>query len=247
MNVFLAGATGAIGRPTIRILASRGHRVFGMTRHAERSPLVWAAGAIPVVADVFDLATLGLVFRAARPDAVIHQLTDLATMREPGMLERALARNAEIRRTGTANLVTAALSAGVERMVAQSLGWLYRPGDEPHDERSPLDLGAAGVRGISANGVAALERSILDTPGLHGCVLRYGQVYGPGTGSDTTAGNTLPLHVEAAAWAAVLALERQAVGAFNVAEPNGYIRTDKVRRELGWNESLRVETNEEMQ
>ncbi|HET6598890.1 MAG TPA: NAD-dependent epimerase/dehydratase family protein, partial [Burkholderiaceae bacterium] len=197
-------------------------------------------GAIPVVVDVFDAPTLGLVFRAVKPDAVIHQLTDLATMREPGRLDDALRRNAEIRTIGTANLVKAAVSAGVERMVAQSLGWAYRPGTEPHAEQTPLDLHAAGARGITVAGVAALEHWVLDTPGLHGSVLRYGQIYGPGTGNDSASGNAWPLHVEAAAWAAVLALEKQAVGAFNVAEPNDHINTEKIRRELGWHESLRV-------
>jgi nucleoside-diphosphate-sugar epimerase len=240
MNVFLAGATGAIGRPTIRILVSRGHRVFGMTRRFERAHDLWAVGAIPVVTDVFDARTLVLVLRAVKPDAVIHQLTDLAMLHEPGKLEEVLARNADIRKRGTAALVTAALSAGVERMVAQSLGWVYRPGPEPHTEQAPLDLHARGALGITVEGVAALEHSVLDTPGLHGSVLRYGQIYGPGTGNDSGSGSTLPLHVEAAAWAAVLALERQAVGVFNVSEPNDHISTEKVRRELGWHESLRV-------
>ncbi len=240
MNVFLAGATGAIGRPTVRILVRRGHRVFAMTRHAERASRVWEAGAIPVVVDVFDAPALELALRAAKPDVVVHQLTDLATMREPGRLQESLERKAGMRKRGTGNLVHAALSAGVERMVAQSLGWVYRPGNEPHDERAPLDLGASGVRGITVDGVAALEHAVLDTPGLNGCVLRYGQIYGPGTGEDSASGDKPPLHVEAAAWAAVLALEKRAVGAFNVAEPNGYADTHRIRRELGWNESLRV-------
>ena len=137
---------------------------------------------------------------ATRPDAVIHQLTDLAAMREPGRLDDALHRNAELRKTGTANLVTAARGAGVERMVAQSIGWIYRAGTEPHDEDAPLDVGAAGTLGVSVAGVVALEHAVLATPGLRGCVLRYGQLYGPGTGNADARSVELPLHVEAAAW-----------------------------------------------
>jgi nucleoside-diphosphate-sugar epimerase len=239
MNVFVAGATGAIGQTSVRILVNRGHRVFAMTRRPERSGDLWAAGAMPVVVDVFDAKTLSLVLRAVKPDAVLHQLTDLATMREPGKLEQALTRNAELRKTGTANLVAAALSSGVERMVAQSIGWVYQTGEEPHQEEDPLDLGAHGIRGVTVDGVAALEHAVLETPGVQGCVLRYGQIYGPGTGNGDARGLELPVHVEAAAWAAVLALEKRAVGAFNVAEPNAYASTDKIRRELGWHESLR--------
>lgn len=240
MNILLAGATGAIGHPTIRILVSRGHRLFGTTRRFERSRDLWALGAIPVIVDVFDMPSLVRVFRAVKPDAVIHQLTDLAMFREPGKLGEALRRNAEIRKTGTANLAQAAVSVGVEQMVAQSLGWIYAPCREPQTEQTPLDVHAAGDRGVTVAGVAALEGCVLHTPGLHGSVLRYGQIYGPGTGSDSANGNPLPLHVEAAAWAAVLAIEKQAIGVFNVAEPNDHISTEKIRRELGWNDSLRV-------
>ena len=240
MNVFLAGATGAVGRPLAGLLVRRGHRVFATTRRAERSAGLWAAGAVPVVVDVFDTAALGLAMRAAKPDAVIHQLTDLATMREPGRLDDALRRNAELRETGTANLVAAARAAGVERMVAQSIGWIYRAGAEPHDEDAPLDVGAAGIAGVSVAGVVALEHAVLATPGLRGCVLRYGRLYGPGTGNDDARSVELPVHVEAAAWAAVLALEKEAVGVYNVAEPNRHAKTEKAGRELGWLASLRA-------
>ena len=241
MNIFLAGATGAIGQPSIRILVSRGHRVFAMTRHVGRSAAMWALGAIPVVVDAYDAEALALAMRAVRPDAVMHHLTDLATMLVPGKLQEALARNAELRKTGTANLVAAARAAGVEAIVAQSIGWIYRPGPEPHDEQDPLNVDATGVLGTTVAGVVALERAVLETPGLRGCVLRYGQIYGPGTGSDDASGvQRLPLHVEAAAWAAVLALEKHAVGIFNVAGPDGYLSTDRIRRETGWDESLRV-------
>jgi nucleoside-diphosphate-sugar epimerase len=240
MNVFLAGATGAIGRPSIRILVARGHRVFAVTRKPELRNLLWEAGAIPVVLDVLEATPVALALRATKPDAVLHQLTDLALIATPGKREESLMRNAHLRKVGTANLVSAALSAGVGRFVAQSLAWMYRPGAEPHDEDDPLDLLAPGLRGVTVDGVASLEDSVLRTPGLRGCVLRYGQLYGPGTLSEHAGTDLPPVHVEAAAWAAVLALEQQAVGAYNVAEPNRYAKTDKARRELGWNESLRA-------
>ena len=240
MNVFIAGATGVLGRPSIRILVARGHRVFAMTRQAGLQRELMAAGAVPVVQDAFDAEGVERALRATRPDAVVHQLTDLALLHDPSRLREALERNARLREIGTANLVAAALAAGVGRIVAQSIAWFYRPGPEPHLEDAPLDLHASGLLAISVGAVAALERAVLSTAGIRGCVLRYGQLYGPGTGSDAAEDRDVPLHVEAAAWASVLALEQQAAGVYNVAERNGHVSTEKIRRELGWNEGLRA-------
>lgn len=239
MDVFLAGATGAVGRPSITMLVKRGHRVYAMTRHAELEHELRAAGAIPVVQDAFDADGLRRKMKAVQPDAVIHQLTDLALLHDPGKRRDALERNARLRDAGTTNLVAAMLAAGVEHIVAQSIAWFYRPGPEPHREEAPLDVHATGLRGVSVEGVVALERSVLGTTGVRGCVLRYGQLYGPGTGSDDVAAE-VSLHVEAAAWASVLALEQRATGVYNVADPNPHVSTDKVRSELGWNEGLRA-------
>ena len=239
MNVFLAGATGVVGRPSIGILVKRGHRVFAMTRHAELQQELLAAGAIPVIQDAFDAEGLTRRMKAIKPEAAIHQLTDLALLHDPGKLREALERNTRLRQAGTMNLVAAMLAAGVEHIVAQSIAWFYRPGPEPYREEAPLDVYASGLLGVSVEGVVALERSVLQTPGIRGCVLRYGQLYGPRTGSDDVAAK-VPLHVEAAAWASVLALEQRATGVYNVADPNPHVSTDKVRRALGWNESLRA-------
>lgn len=240
MNVFLAGSTGAIGRPSIRILVQRGHRVFAMTRNARLQHELREAGAIPVIQDVLDADGLLRKVRAAAPDAVIHQLTDLALLHEPGQMQEALARNARLRRDGTPNLTAAAVGAGVRQIVAQSIAWFYRPGAEPYGEDDPLHLEAPGTLGVSVAGVATLERTVLETPGVRACVLRYGQFYGPGTGRDEPASNAVPVHVEAAAWASVLALEHRAAGIYNVADANAHVSTEKVRRELGWNEGLRA-------
>jgi len=240
MNVFLAGSTGVVGRPSIRILVQRGHRVFAMTRNADLQQELWEAGVIPVVQDVFDADGLTRKMRAIRPDAVIHQLTDLALLHEPGHMQEALERNARLRRDGTPSLAAAAVAAGVRQIIAQSIAWFYRPGAEPYAEDAPLHVDAAGPLGVSVEGVATLERIVLEVPGVRACVLRYGQFYGPGTGRDEPVSNAVPVHVEAAAWAAVLALEHQAVGVYNVADANARVSTEKIRRELGWNERLRA-------
>ncbi len=240
MNIFLAGATGALGQPCVHLLAGRGHRVFAMTRQASAGRELWEAGAIPIVVDAFDPSLLALAFEATKPDAVIDQLTDLAMIREPERVAEALERNAHLRKVGTANLVAAAEASGVRQFVAQSIAWAYPADGTPHGEDSALELDAAGARGVTMAGVAALEHAVLANPRLRGCVLRYGHLYGPRTGHDDSGGDAMPLHVEAAAWAAVLAVEQQAVGVYNVAERNDQVRTDKIRRDLQWSDSCRA-------
>jgi nucleoside-diphosphate-sugar epimerase len=239
MNIFLAGATGVIGRPLVMLLVRRGHRVFAMTRKARSQDEIWRAGAIPVIQDAFDADGLTRKMRSVKPDAVIHQLTDLALLGNPSKLREAFERNTRLRQAGTTNLVNAMVQSDVQQIVAQSIAWFYRLGPEPYREEAPLDVHASGLLGVSVEGVVALERSVLETPGVSGCVLRYGQLYGPGTGSEDVAAQ-VPLHVEAAAWAAVLAVEQRATGIYNVADPNTHVSTDKVRNELGWNEGLRA-------
>lgn len=240
MNVFLAGASGVIGRPCTQILVARGHRVFAMTRRAELGPRLLRAGAIPIVADALDAEAVRLALHATRPDAVIHQLTDLSALYED--LDEAVRRNAKLRKAGTANLVAAAQAADVPAMVAQSIAWVYASGTEPHVESDPLDTRASGNLAITVDGVTTLEKAVLTTPGLRGCVVRYGQFYGPGTPRKDAGGGSIPIpvHVEAAAWAAVLAVEAGASGLYNVADANAHVDTGKVRREWGWKESLRA-------
>ena len=135
-------------------------------------------------------------------------------------------------------LVAAAVSAGSSRMIAQSIAWAYRPGAKPYDESCPLDIDAQGTRGTSVRGVAALEQHVLEARPLAGTVLRYGQIYGPGTGADAAAGSS-PLHVEAAAYAALLALRRGNAGVYNIAEDNAEVSSAKAKRELGWSPDWR--------
>lgn len=244
VRIFLAGATGAVGRALAPMLVAWGYEVHGSTRQTARVAQLQALGVRPVVVDVYDAPTLSRALAAIKPTIVIHQLTDLPPALDPARMGEALERNARVRREGTRNLADAALAAGASRLIAQSIAWAYAPGDgaqtRPHTEDHALDAQAQGTRGVSINGVIALEDITLHTPGLAGTVLRYGQLYGPGTGFDDKRG-TCPLHVEAAAAAAFLALQRAAEGVFNFAEECAELDSGKARRELGWKPEMRTQ------
>ena len=238
-RVLVAGATGAIGSRLVPLLRSAGYEVFGTTRSPAKVRALEAAGAEPLVIDVFDAAALSREVGAVRPEAVIHQLTDLPPGLDAARMAEALPRNARIRSEGTRNLAAAALAAGARRFIAQSIAWVYAPGPEPHAEDDALERPAEGPRAVTLEGVAALERITLQSPPLEGIVLRYGQLYGPGTGSDEARGS-VPLHVDAAALAALLAIDKGRHGIFNIAEPNPHVSVEKARRELGWNSGFRL-------
>jgi nucleoside-diphosphate-sugar epimerase len=238
MRIFLAGATGAIGKRLAPLLLSAGHHVTGTTRSSDKGDALRAAGVDGVIVDVFAAPALSRAVSAARPDIVIHQLTDLPPGLDPSRMAEGTRRNARMRSEGTKNLVLAALEAGVSRLIAQSIAWMYAPGREPHSEDDPLDLDAQGTRAITVAGVATLERLTVSSPPIDGVVLRYGHLYGPGTGAAVAE---MPaLHVDAAAQAALLAIERARRGIFNIAEPNGYISTEKARRELRFDPAFRL-------
>lgn len=150
----------------------------------------------------------------------------------------AIARNARIRSEGTANLVAAALAARVPRMVAQSIAWAYAPQSRALREEDPLDLQAEGTRAISVRGVAQLERRVLESPPLAGVVLRYGRLYGPGSGSEVAAAPSV--HIDAAAWATVLAVERAEPGIYNIADPGPQLDTGKAQTKLDWSADWRI-------
>lgn len=238
-RIFLAGATGAIGQRLTPLLLDAGHAVAGTTRSAAKTEALRALGVEVVVVDVFDAEALSRSVASFGPDVVIHQLTDLPKGLDPARMAEAVGRNARIRDEGTRNLVRAAIAAGVTRLVAQSIAWIYAPGPEPHAEGDALDIGADGSRGITTRGVAALESQVLNAPPLAGIVLRYGQIHGPGTGADKPR-DYAPLHVDAAAYAALLAIDKGTPGAFNVAGPNERVTIDKARVELGWDADFRL-------
>jgi nucleoside-diphosphate-sugar epimerase len=148
-------------------------------------------------------------------------------------------RNARMRSEGTQNLVSTTLASGARRLIAQSIAWMYAPGPQPHPEEDPLDIHAQGARAITVAGVATLERLTLSSPPIEGIVLRYGHLYGPNTGSDV-AEEAPSLHVDAAASAALLAIDKARHGVFNVAEPNVYLSIEKARGELGFDPSFRM-------
>jgi len=231
-RIFLAGATGVIGRRLAVLLRDANHHVIGTTRDASKADALRAIGIEPVVVDVFDAPALTRAVADANPEIVIHQLTDLPRGLDPAKMDEAIRRNARLRAEGTRNLVDAAVAAGARRVIAQSIAWAYAPGPEPHVENDPLDSGAQGVRAISVGGIVALERAVLEAP-LEGIVLRYGQLYGPGTGTDAATGAS-PVHVDAATRAALLAVDRGTRGVYNIAEPNPHVDTTKARKELGW-------------
>src|SRR5258708_1385653 len=215
MRILPGGATGVIGGRLAPLLVKAGYETFGTTRSKAKARELKAVGVEPLVVDVFEAETLERAVVRAKPEVVIHQLTDLPPGLDPARMAEALPRNARIRSEGTRNLVNAALVAGARRFIAQSIAWAYAPGDEPHDELDPLDVGASGDRRVTVYGVAELERLALGSAPLDGVVLRYGQLYGPGTGRDKPQG-TCPLHVEAAARAALAAIPKGNPGACNL-------------------------------
>src|SRR3569832_2219477 len=127
-RIFLGGASGAIGRRQVLQLLAAGHQVTATTRHAAKAEDLRALGADPVVVDVFDANGLRAAVLAAKPEIVIHQLTDLPAGLDPSKMTEAIARNARIRDEGTRNLVEAAKAAGARRLIAQSIAWAYAPG-----------------------------------------------------------------------------------------------------------------------
>ena len=236
MRVFLAGAGGVIGRRLVLLLRRAGHDVVGTTRSQSRAAALGAIGATPAVVDAFDAAAMTRAVERAEPDVMIHQLTDLPDKLDPATLVDALARNARLRIEGTRNLIAAAKAAGVRRLIAQSVAFVYAPGPEPHAESDPLDTQGAGK--ITVEGTSVLEQATLNTPGIDGVVLRYGRLYGPGTWAPT-AKERVPLHVDAAAHAALLALNGGR-GIYNIAEEDGAVSIAKARRELEFDPDFRI-------
>jgi hypothetical protein len=173
LRIFLAGATGVIGIRLLPLLIAAGHTVAGMTRSGSKRELLTSMGAQPVVCDVFDAAALREAVVAFRPDAVLHQLTDLPDTAD--RIPQFAARNARIRTEGTRNLVAATTAAGARHFLAQSIAW------------------------VSSGGAAVLEEHEEQTLKIGGVVVRYGQLYGPDTFYEATLPSHPRIHVDAAA------------------------------------------------
>jgi nucleoside-diphosphate-sugar epimerase len=237
VRIFLAGASGAIGRRLTPLLLAAGHDVTGSTRNAETAGQLNAAGIHAVVVDVFDAAALHDAVANARPEIVIHQLTDLPRVLEgEAQLAASYSRNARIRIEGTRNLVTAAQAASARRFIVQSVAFAYAPGNEPHSEADPLNV-AEGPRAVTVRAAADMERQVLSS-GMEAIVLRYAFFYGPGTWH---AGPTRKpsVHIDAAAQATVQAITRGAAGIYNISEEDGTISIAKARAALGFDPSFR--------
>ena len=238
-RVFVAGAGGVIGRRLCRLLVADGHHVIGTTRKPTRVPELASQGVTPVVVDVFDAAALHSAVMTARPEVVIHQLTDLPPGLDPALMADARLRNARLREIGTRHLVSAARDAHAVRFIAQSLAFVYAPGPTPYTETAPLNLASADeAAAISAQAVASLERQVLHGPFI-GIVLRYGRLYGPGTGFEQAHGPG-PVHVDAAADAARRAIFCSQPGVYNIAEEDGTVTSAKARVTLDWDPEFRI-------
>lgn len=184
MRIFLAGATGVIGSRLVPLLVEAGHQVSGMTRTPAKAASLEAAGATAVVCDVFDVDTLAAAMAAARPDLVMHQLTDL-----PDDVDRIgdhEAGQVRIRREGTRILIAATTDVGATRFMAQSVAW-----------ELPGAVGAA---------TRSLEEQVLAYPGV---VLRYGQLHGPGTYHPAAPPPEPRVHIDEAARRTVALLDAE--------------------------------------
>ena len=226
-----------IGQPLLKLLHAAGHTVTGTTRSAEKVASIEALGARGVVADAFDAEALRRAMIAAKPDVVIHQLTDLPDVSDPTQMVVVREKNSRLRIEGTRNLMAAAKAAGARRVVAQSIAFIYAPGSKPYREGDPLDSSEA--QRVTIAGVVALEDAVLNTHGIVGVVLRYGRLYGPGTWFDKP-GSAGALTTDAAAQAALLAVTRGAPGLYNVAENDGEFSIEKARTELGFDPKFRM-------
>jgi nucleoside-diphosphate-sugar epimerase len=240
MNIFVAGASGVIGRSLVPLLRDAGHKVTGTSRNAEGKAVLDGMGVRGVIADLFDPEGLLAAVVEASPDIVLHQVTDLAAGINQANPEEVIRRNARVRREGTENLVRAAQAAKAKRLVAQSIGWAYAAKDLPFQESDPLDVNATGNRSITVNeGIVPLETLVLGQPDIEGVILRFGQLYGKGTWSTEPTGAS-PVHVDAAAYAAFLAIDHGKPGIYNIAEPGNALDVDKAMSELAWRPDFRL-------
>ncbi len=238
MKVFVAGASGAIGRRLIPMMVRAGHVVVGMTRSPGKADSIRAAGAEPVVADALDEDAVMAAVRHAGPEVVVHQLTAIPPRVNLRAFERDFALTNRLRIEGTRHLAAAARATGAGRLVAQSFaGWLYaREGGPVKTEDDLLDPHPPRALRRALEAIRELEVTVLATQGPEGVVLRYGVFYGPGTslgegGSivEAVRQRRIPvvgrgagvwsfIHVDDASAATLVALERGAPGIYNIVD-----------------------------
>jgi nucleoside-diphosphate-sugar epimerase len=238
MRIFVAGATGAVGKRLIPLLVASGHTVAGTTRSADKAERLWSAGAEPVVVDALDRDAVVAAVRRTRPDVVVHELTALTGAVSMRRLDRAFEATNRLRTEGTDNLLAAARAAGARRFVAQSFaGWPYaRVGGPVKTEEDPLDADPPASARRSLAAIRYLEGAVVGGNGLDGLALRYGGFYGPGTALgpggmmvEAIRKRRFPIvgrgggvfsfiHIDDVAGATHAAIERGAPGVYNVAD-----------------------------
>jgi nucleoside-diphosphate-sugar epimerase len=239
MKIFVAGATGAVGRPLIRQLVERGHEVTGMTRSESKQDLLRELGARPVVADALDPDGVARAVAEAEPDVIVHQLTAISAF-NPRRMERDFATTNRLRTEGIDHLLAAGRAVGVKRFVAQSFApWPYaRTGGMVKSEDDPLDNEPPAQVRTTLEAIKYLERAVTSADWTEGIALRYGGFYGPGTSIglnplgeqiEMIRGRKFPIagkgtgvwsfiHVEDAASATVEAVEHGRRGIYNVVD-----------------------------
>jgi nucleoside-diphosphate-sugar epimerase len=236
MRVFVAGATGAIGKQLVPRLVAAGHEVHGMTRSASKRTMLDGLGAVPVVADALDPGQVAEAVAAARPDVIVHQLTAIGET-DTRHMERNFAPTNRLRTEGTDHLLSAGQAVGVRRFVAQSNVALYpRTGASVKSEENGFDPSPAPTMRANVEAMRHLEQAVLGADWTEGIVLRYGWFYGPGTG--IAPGGEVPelirkrkfplvgdgaavwsfIHVADAAEATVAAIEHGSRGVYNVVD-----------------------------
>src|SRR6185312_2377534 len=237
MRVFVAGATGVIGRPLVRQLREAGHEVSGTVRSRQGIETIRGLDVEPVIVDALDTEALRRTVIESRPDVVINQLTKLPEKLEYKRPEQTFGPTTELRGKAGPALAGAATEAGARRLIVQSVCFFYASSGKPvHDEDDPLiDLPPELPAAQGAIALEALERSTLETPGIEGVVLRYGFFYGPGSGyasdgawAEDVRRRRLPvigkgtgifsfIHMDDAVSATVAAVERGS-GIYNVCD-----------------------------
>jgi nucleoside-diphosphate-sugar epimerase len=235
MRVFVAGGTGVVGRRLVPQLVARGHQVTATTTSAAKLGLLEQLGAEAAVMDGLDPVSVGEAVAAARPDAIVHQMTAISTAHagKPDLkhIDRFFATTNRLRTEGTDHLLAAAEAAGVSNVVVQSFGSFngIREGGWVKTEEDPLDMHEGTPQNAVAEGVRHLEDAVLKAGGA---VLRYGAFYGPGATDEhveLVRKRKFPLvgrgtgysswgHLDDAASATVLAVEQQAKGVFNIVD-----------------------------
>jgi nucleoside-diphosphate-sugar epimerase len=238
MRVFVAGATGAIGKQLVPRLVEAGHEVHGMTRSESKQAMLHELGAVPVVADALDPDQVAEAVGRARPDVIVHQLTAIGAV-DLRHFDRDFALTNRLRTEGTDHLLSAGQAVGVRRFVAQGVGGYgayARTGGPVKTEEDPLDPTPARRMRETLAAIRHLEEAVLGARWTEGIVLRYGVFYGPGTSMapgeeqfELVRRRKFPLvgdgggvwsfiHVADAAEATVAAVERGSRGVYNVVD-----------------------------